>query len=58
MTREQAAACIDAAHNVPELLENWERCDLDQLYAELRAYDASWPSGRLLRVFEEAVRQP
>jgi len=58
MTPEQAAAAIDAVHSLPQLLENWERCDVEQLQAELRGYDDSWPGRRLLPVFEETVRRP
>jgi hypothetical protein len=55
---ESAAAAIDAVHNIPDPLKSWKPCDLDQLTAELWGYDASWPRGRLLQVFEETVRRP
>ena len=40
---DQLADLMDAIHNIPELVQNWETCDV-QLMREsfLRAYDSKW----------------
>jgi hypothetical protein len=58
MTGRQAEALMDAVHSIPSLMERWEECDLDQLRAELSGYDAEWPGGHLLRVFEISTAPP
>lgn len=48
----------DRVHNVPELIQDWEAVDLDQLAAELRGCDTPWTGGQLLSIFERALKEP
>ena len=41
-SHEQVAALMDAVHNIPELIRNWERCDETLLLAMLGEYDRAW----------------
>jgi hypothetical protein len=54
---EQIADLMDAIHNIPTLLQNWESCDVEWLRASLEAYDERWAEGRswLCAVFDRAI---
>jgi hypothetical protein len=54
---EQIADLMDAIHNLPGAMQNWEKCDQDWLRQCLKAYDDKWGSdgGRLLEVYDLAV---
>jgi hypothetical protein len=56
--QEQVADLMDAIHNIPHLLNDWERCDQDWLRRTLLAYDEKWAATggvRLARVYDEKV---
>lgn len=40
----QLADLMDAVHNIPYLLCNWERCDESLLLSMLKDYDIKWTS--------------
>jgi|CXWL01.1.fsa_nt_gi chaperonin GroEL (HSP60 family) len=49
--QKQIWAMLDAVHNIPVQLTQWERCDENQLLEELRDYDKKWankPGGKSL----------
>ncbi|SIO01352.1 hypothetical protein SAMN05444166_2038 [Singulisphaera sp. GP187] len=54
---EQIADLMDAIHNIPVLLNNWERCDVEWLRAYLKAYDEKWGEGQswLCAVFDKVI---
>jgi hypothetical protein len=54
---EQIADLMDAIHNLPSLVRNWEGCDQQWLRGVLLAYDAKWgpEGGRLSQVYDEFV---
>jgi len=57
---EQISDLMDAVHVIPELLDDWDRCDEPALRRNfLEAYDQKWkdkgPS--LIRIFEEAFEK-
>jgi hypothetical protein len=54
---EQIADLMDAIHNIPSHLKNWENCDIEWLRGSLRAYDEKWAEGQswLLAAFDKAI---
>lgn len=54
---EQIADLMDAIHNIPSLMKNWENCDVQWLRESLRQYDTKWAGGQswLLAAFDRAV---
>ncbi len=61
IANEQAADLMDAVHNIPWLIHNWEKCDIELLRtAFLRAYEQKWLSRgglALCQIFDETVAQ-
>ena len=56
--QEQIAALMDAIHNLPHLLNDWERCDQKMLRQSLLAYDEDWADAggvRLSAVYDKAL---
>ena len=56
--QEQVAALMDAIHNIPHLLNDWERCDQQWLRQSLLAYDEKWAATdgvRLSMVYDQTV---
>jgi hypothetical protein len=56
-SHEQLADLMDAIHNLPSFVLNWENCHVERLRDELRAYDKKWAEGKswLLDVFDRAT---
>jgi hypothetical protein len=59
LSSEHLADLMDAIHNIPELIRNWERCDIELLRnSYLLAYEAKW-LGRgglaLCTIFDDTV---
>ena len=51
---ERLAALMDAIHNIPGLVRNWESCDQDLLKSKLLDYERKWRSdGPCLRTIYE-----
>lgn len=53
---DRIAALMDAVHNIPHLLKNWERCDQKLLRDFLLDYDNKWCNDdgiRLTSVYDE-----
>jgi len=42
LSAEHVADLMDAVHNIPGLLQNWERCDVALLRAILDEYEQKW----------------
>ncbi len=58
---EQLADLMDAVHNIPTLLENWESCDQDSFMAELNHFQQKWASSgglALHSIYEQALARP
>jgi hypothetical protein len=61
LTAEQSAEVadlMDAVHNIPHLLQNWETCDESMLRAFLEGFDTKWKSetsARLLGTYEAVL---
>jgi hypothetical protein len=53
---DRLAALMDAVHNIPHLILQWERCDEALLRGMLRDYDARWGAG-LLDTYERRIDQ-
>jgi hypothetical protein len=56
--QEQVADLMDAIHNLPHLLNDWENCDQQWLRQSLRAYDDKWAASggvRLAKVFDQKL---
>jgi hypothetical protein len=51
---EQIADLMDAVHNVPVLVQQWDKCDVALLRSMLDAYDRKW-NGALLREYDDIV---
>lgn len=53
------ADLMDAVHNIPDLVRNWERCDIELMRtAFLKAYDEKWTARgglALCDIFDRAV---
>jgi hypothetical protein len=52
------ADLMDALHNIPELLRDWERCDVELLRGMLGDYELKWRDHgglALLQVFDGIV---
>ena len=57
---EQIADLMDAIHNIPHLVNDWERCDPNMLRSFLLSYDEKWADGRsyrLAKIYDEAVKR-
>ena len=56
---EQIADVMDAVHNLPGLMRNWDGCDQDLLRGMLETYDAKWgpDGGRLLWTYDNAISE-
>jgi hypothetical protein len=56
---DHLADLMDAIHNIPELVQNWERCDIEFMRESFfRAYDRKWAavSGfSMCKTFDSAV---
>jgi hypothetical protein len=54
---EQIADLMDAIHNIPSLMKDWENCDIERLRDSLEAYDAKWATGQswLLAAFDRVI---
>lgn len=58
LSPEQTADLMDAIHNIPELMKNWERCDIEWLRSSLQYYDRKWAHSQgpsLLAIFDSAI---
>ena len=54
----QLADLMDAVHNIPDLLQQWEECDEALLRSMLGDYDQKWgSSARLLEVYDRIVAE-
>lgn len=51
---DKLAALMDAVHNIPLLMEEWENCDESLLLRTLRAYDKKW-GGSLRDEYERVI---
>jgi hypothetical protein len=51
---EQVADLMDAVHNIPVLVRQWDKCDVKLLRAMLGEYDRKW-NGALLREYDDIV---
>jgi hypothetical protein len=53
------ADLMDAIHNIPSLVQNWESCDENLLKSKLLDYERKWRSeGPCLRaIYEQAIEQ-
>lgn len=60
--QEQIADLMDVIHNLPHLLNDWERCDQQRLRRSLLAYDEKWAVAggvQLAKVYEQTlIRSP
>ena len=57
---ERLADLMDAIHNIPALLVNWESCNEETLKKFLADYDRKWCDSddiRLLPIYERAVAE-
>ena len=58
MNTEHVVDLMDAIHNLPWLMQNWEKCDLEWLRESLRGYENKW-KGRggmvLCQIFDDVV---
>jgi hypothetical protein len=59
VSAEHLADLMDAIHNIPDLVQHWERCDVELLRsAFLQAYETKW-LGRgglaLCQIFDSVV---
>jgi len=58
---EQLADLMDAVHNIPAFLENWESCDQDLFMADLNHFQQNWASSgglALHSIYEQALARP
>ena len=59
---EHTADLMDAIHNIPSLLQNWEKCDVELLRtAFLKAYEQKWLARggiALCQIFDDVVAVP
>lgn len=46
---------MDAVHNLPSLVQNWDACNEEHLRAMLRDYDARWKDGESLLAHYDRV---
>ena len=53
---DQLAALMDAVHNIPYLVLDWERCNESLLVGMLRDYDERWGGG-LLHSYEQVISE-
>ena len=53
---DQLAALMDAVHNIPCLVLDWERCNESLLVGMLRDYDERWGGG-LLHSYEQVISE-
>jgi hypothetical protein len=53
---DQLAELMDAVHEIPRLLADWERCDESLLRGILADYDKRWTSG-LLETYDRALAE-
>lgn len=51
---DKLAALMDAVHNIPLLMKEWERCDESLLLAMLKDYDETW-GGALRDEYERVI---
>jgi hypothetical protein len=52
------ADLMDAVHNIPDLVRNWERCDIEMLRVFLKDYEEKWASRGgvpLCEIFDQRV---
>ena len=55
---ERLRDLMDAVHNIPRLLNDWEHCDVGYLRQRLADYDKRWASKgwpHLTKIFDENV---
>jgi hypothetical protein len=59
MSAEETADLMDAVHNLPWLIQNWERCEVEFLRRDfLQVYDRQWLTDggfRLCELFDLIV---
>ena len=53
---EQIADLMDAVHNIPVLVRQWDKCDVALLRSNLESYDRKW-NGALLREYDDIVEK-
>lgn len=59
---ERIADLMDATHNIPVMMNNWEHCEVERIREYLDACDRRWvndPSAmyRLAEIYDEALRK-
>ena len=57
--QEQIADLMDMIHNIPRLMNDWERCDQAWLRASLEAYDSQWKDSprKFARLYDDCLRK-
>jgi hypothetical protein len=57
--QQQIADLMDAVHNIPHLLNDWDRCDQKMLRDFLLQYDTKWGQTgglRLAEVYDRTIK--
>ncbi len=56
---DRLADLMDAIHNLPALLLDWERCDQKWLRSSLESYDRKWPGQGtgLLHLYDRILKE-
>lgn len=52
------ADLTDAVHNIPDLVRNWNRCDIELMRAYLKSYEEKWAARgglALCEIFDQRV---
>lgn len=55
---EHLADLMDAVHNIPDLVQHWERCDIGLMRACLTDYERTWLARggvTLCEIFDQAL---
>ncbi len=51
---KELAKLMDAAHNLPWLAQNWEKCNEDWLRRDLERFDTLFPGSDLVGIYDRA----
>lgn len=52
------ADLMDAVHNIPDLVQNWDRCDIELIRTYLKAYEEKWAArggAALCEIFDQKI---
>jgi len=56
---EQISDLLDAIHVIPELINNWDKCNESNLRNYLKQYDLKWHNKKnkfsMIEIFEEVI---